>query len=262
MNPNEDTDAFNILVIEDDYIVARTIERSLRGDIYHVTLASRGEKGLYLAHQNRPDLVILDIIMPDMDGYQVCKVMRKDPYLADVPILFLTAKIKNQDKIAGFTVGADDYLCKPFNVDELILRIQAILRRTRKHGKRSLSQAIEPSGASPNAPHIPPQCLSIGDYHLDTRSFELYTPQRGKIRLTPLQYDLLYHLMTHPGETFSPTRLLDEVWDFPSGKGSSDLVRVHIKTLRERIENDPRSPTFILTVPGRGYTVGSKTESE
>ncbi len=91
---------------------------------------------------------------------------------------------------------------------------------------------------------------------LDTHSFELHTPQRGKIRLTPLQYDLLYHLMTHPGEAFSPARLLDEVWDFPSGKGSPDLVRVHIKTLRSRIESDPNLPTFIRTIPGHGYTVG------
>ena len=90
---------------------------------------------------------------------------------------------------------------------------------------------------------------------LDTRSFELYTPRRGKVRLTPLQFDLLYHLMTHPGETFSPARLLDEIWDYPSGRGSPDLVRVHIKTLRERIESDPRAPSFIRTVPGRGYTV-------
>jgi DNA-binding response OmpR family regulator len=100
----------------------------------------------------------------------------------------------------------------------------------------------------------------IENYILDTRTFELATPGHGKVRLTPLQFDLLYHLMTHPGETFSPSRLLDEVWDFPSGKGSPDLVRVHIKTLRERIESDPSLPTFIRTVPGRGYTVGSLLE--
>jgi DNA-binding response OmpR family regulator len=95
----------------------------------------------------------------------------------------------------------------------------------------------------------------VAGYTLDTRTFELYTPGRGKVRLTPLQFDLLYHLMTHPGEAFSPARLLDEIWDYPSGKGSPDLVRVHIKTLRERIESDPRAPSFIRTVPGQGYTV-------
>ena len=107
---------------------------------------------------------------------------------------------------------------------------------------------------------LPAHCLVIENFVLDTRTFELSTPGHGKIRLTPLQFDLLYHLMTHPGVTFSPSRLLDEVWDFPSGKGSPDLVRVHIKTLRERVENDPSLPTFIRTVPGRGYTVGSLLE--
>jgi len=245
-----------ILVIEDDYIVARTIERSLRGDEFHVTLASRGEKGIFIARQNPPDLVILDIIMPDMDGYQVCRAMRADPQLADIPILFLTAKVRPQDKIAGFNVGADDYLCKPFNVNELILRIRAILRRTRPSAD---NDAIATDGSALEG--ASPFCIALDDYVLDTRTFELQTPRRGTIRLTPLQYDLLYHLMTHPGETFTPGRLLDEIWDFPSGKGSPDLVRVHIKTLRERIENDPTSPTFIRTVPGRGYTTGGHSSS-
>lgn len=248
----------SILIIEDDYIVARTIERSLQSASrsriasyldqveYSVRIASRGDKGLAMARMERPDLVILDIIMPDMNGYAVCQAMRSEPSLEDVPILFLTAKVKPQDRIAGFRVGADDYLCKPFNVDELILRVQAILRRL--NGKEGTSPVSKPD---PVAPH----CLAVGDYLLDTQTFELITPQRGKIRLTPLQFDLIYHLMTHPGETFSPARLLDEVWDYPAGKGSPDLVRVHIKTLRERIENNPSSPTFLCTVPGRGYTI-------
>ena len=143
MDSTENLSIANILVIEDDYIVARTIERSLRGDEYRVTLASRGEKGLYIARQSRPDLVILDIIMPDMDGYQVCQAMRNDPYLSEVPILFLTAKVKSQDKIAGFSVGADDYLCKPFNVDELILRVQAILRRTKDYQRKDRVGAVK-----------------------------------------------------------------------------------------------------------------------
>lgn len=241
-----------ILVIEDDYIVARTIERCLHGDEFTVTLASRGDKGLHLARQAPPDLVILDIVMPDMDGYQVCRAMRADPLLADTPILFLTARVKAQDKIAGFTAGGDDYLCKPFNLDELVLRVQAILRRT-----RPLPTESQPNSHLPAANFKPSgsHCLSVGAYSLDTRTFEIHTPNRGKVRLTPLQYDILYHLMTHPGEAFSPSRLLDEVWDFPSGKGSPDLVRVHIKTLRGRIEGDPQAPKFIRTIPGRGYTV-------
>lgn len=242
-----------ILVIEDDYIVARTIERSLRNERYQITLASRGDKGLSLAHREIPDLVILDIIMPDMDGYAVCSEMRADPLLAEVPILFLTAKTKPNDRIAGFRSGADDYLCKPFNVDELALRVQVILKRTLPPGlAQSVFDSEEQDSKTVDANgHF----LVVGDYSLDTRSFELTTPQRGTIRLTPIQFDLLYHLMTHPGEPFAPSRLLDEVWDYPFGKGSTDLVRVHIKTLRERIENDPQQPAFLRTVPGKGYMV-------
>jgi len=278
-NDQANTSAAHILVIEDDYLVARTIERSLGGEEFRISLASRGEKGLYLARHDPPDLVILDIIMPDMDGYQVCQTMRADPQLAEIPILFLTAKVKPQDRITGFNLGADDYLCKPFNVNELILRVRAILRRTRgiraagKHPADRMLSTRTHSGESEEIPQtdspnqLPAQssasahCLVLNGYILDTRSFELRIPADNEhpgetIRLTPLQFDLLYHLMTHPGEAFSPSRLLDEIWDFPSGKGSPDLVRVHIKTLRERIEADPAAPRFLRTVPGKGYTVG------
>jgi DNA-binding response OmpR family regulator len=264
----------NILVIEDDEIVARTIERSLRGEQYRITVANSGVEGIKIARRINPDLVILDVIMPGMDGYTVCREMRADPLTANVPILFLTAKVKDEDRITGFNAGADDYLCKPFNIDELILRVRAILRRTKIRDK---VQAAPPPPEEPPAEDLSPnvrtilnqisnetravetsQALVVGDYVLDTRAFELHTPTRGKIRLTPVQFDLLYHLMSHPGQIFSPTRLLDEVWDYPSDTGSPDLVRVHIKNLRERVEKDPKSPAFILTVPGYGYTVSAE----
>ena len=247
-------DPESILVIEDDEIVARTIERCLRGSEFRVRLANSGVEGLRAARREVPGLVILDVIMPGMDGYAVCREMRADPQLGDVPILFLTAKTRDEDKIAGFTAGADDYLGKPFNVDELILRIRAILRRAR-FGSRP---AAPPSAAPSPAPK-PLQgddfILSIGPYQLNTHTYEFTGPKSGKIRLTPVQYDLLFHLMNHPGEIFSPARLLDEVWDYPSDAGSPDLVRVHIKNLRERVEDDPRNPKLIKTVAGYGYTV-------
>jgi len=258
-----------ILVIEDDVIVARTIERSLKGDEFSVTIANSGVEGLKTARRKTPDLVILDIIMPGMDGYTVCKEMRSDLLLADVPILFLTAKIKDDDRIAGFKAGADDYLTKPFNVDELILRVRAILRRTRRKPvvPDEALKAIQNENLSPRVREIlalaeagtkttqSNQCLVMGEFVLDTRTFKLHTPEMGEVRLTPVQFDLLYHLMVHPGQVFSPQRLLDEVWDYPVDAGSPDLVRVHIKNLRERIEKDPRNPEFIRTVPGYGYTV-------
>jgi len=271
-----------VLVIEDDDIVARTIERSLRGEEFRVLIANSGVEGLKAARRRPPDLVILDIIMPGMDGYTVCREMRSDPRLSDIPILFLTAKIKDEDKIAGFNLGADDYLTKPFNIDELILRIRAILRRVRV-GKRAPSKFQGEPDESPmleeegfvresitNLPRSNFQnqeqlgddviFITVGEYVLDTRTLELNTPTVGIIRLTPVQFDLLHHLMLHPGEIFSPSRLLDEVWDYPSKTGSPDLVRVHIKNLRERIEKDPHQPKFIRTVAGYGYTVGPEPD--
>jgi len=216
-----------------------------------------------------PEVIFLDIIMPGMDGYTVCREMRSDPLLKDIPILFLTAKIKDEDKIAGFKAGADDYLSKPFNIDELILRLRAILRRAKRPELPVLSNNHGMIGQAPAASALPgigaPLAknglvarfrIEVTGYTLDTRSYELVTPKRGKVRLTPVQYELLLHLMSHPGEIFSPNRLLDEVWDYPTDTGSPDLVRVHIKNLRERIEENPRIPNFIRTVPGYGYTVG------
>lgn len=247
-------DQIRILVIEDDDIVARTIERCLRSE-FRVQLASSGAEGLRSARCETPDLVILDVIMPGMDGYAVCREIRADPVLSEIPILFLTAKTKDEDKITGFTVGADDYLGKPFNVDELILRIRAILRRSQK---AVMTRAQAGANNAKSSPAQDEHKIVVGQYVLDTHSYELTGVKNGKIRLTPVQYDLLHHLMSHPGEIFSPARLLDEVWDYPSDAGSPDLVRVHIKNLRERVEEDPHSPKFIVTIPGYGYTV--KTE--
>ncbi len=255
----------NILVIEDDEIVARTIERSLRGQEFRVTVANSGVEGLKVTRRQLPDMVIMDIIMPGMDGYSVCREMRADPLLSAIPILFLTAKAKDEDRIQGFLAGADDYLTKPFNIDELILRIRAILRRTQSHPRTEGDVGIESSSkimpekevVQEELPKDPVKRnqIQVGDYVLHIRSYELVTPNRGKVRLTPVQFDLLYHLMSHPGEIFPPARLLDEVWDYPSDAGSPDLVRVHIKNLRERIEADPHTPEFIQTIAGYGYTI-------
>jgi two-component system response regulator RpaA len=247
----------SILIIEDDEIVAKTIERCLRGGEYRVRVANSGVEGLQAARREAPDLVVLDVIMPGMDGYTVCREMRQDVMLNEVPILFLTAKTKDEDKITGLSAGADDYLGKPFNVDELLLRIRAILRRTRKIKEMTPSNAdgAPDQAFKPAAQSSETRIISIGPYTLNTRTYEFSSQRTGKFRVTPVQYDLLYHLMTHPGEIFSPSRLLDEVWDYPSDAGSPDLVRVHIKNLRERIEEDPRNPTFIRTVPGYGYTI-------
>jgi two-component system alkaline phosphatase synthesis response regulator PhoP/two-component system response regulator RpaA len=228
----------HILVIDDEALVAGSIERTLRANGFAVTVANSGVEGLNAARRHSPDLVVLDMVMPGMDGLEVCRQLRADPLLNDVPVLFLTARGKPEDKVLGLRAGADDYLTKPFNIDEFILRILAILRRR-----------------IPKAPPEPPaQQLQVRDLVLDCKAYVATTP-RGEAPLTPVQFDLLYFLMSHVGDVFSPTKLLRDVWDYPFDAGSPDLVRVHVKNLRDKIEADPARPEYITTVVGHGYTI-------
>jgi len=232
-----------ILVIDDDEIVARSVELSLRRSGFRVSVAYSGVEGLKKARREAPNLVVLDVVMPGMDGYAVCRELRSDPLLADLPVLFLTAKSRDEDKIDGLRAGADDYLTKPFNIDELILRVKAILRRNRP--AREYKPEPEPS-----------RMLQVGDLALNCRTFEVVASDH-KILLTPIQFDLLCFLMSHAGEVFSAERLLREVWDYPFETGSPDLVRVHVRNIRERIEPDPSNPIYLRTVLGHGYTVSA-----
>jgi DNA-binding response OmpR family regulator len=231
------SDDAKIMVVDDDEIVARTIERTLRAGGFQVMVVHSGVEALRVARRNAPDLMVLDVLMPGLDGYEVCRQVREDPLLKNLPVLFLTAKGKEEDRITGLQAGADDYIGKPFNLDELYLRVRAILRRTRRFEESET-----------------PDLLTAGEYSLDTRSYEVTGPQ-GSTSLTPVQFDLLYHLMSHPDQVFSPERLLQEVWDYPHDTGSPDLVRVHIKNLRSKIEMNPAKPRFILTIKGHGYKV-------
>lgn len=226
-----------ILIIDDDELVSRTLQRVLKGYGFHPMTARSGAEGLQLARRHRPDLFILDILMPGMDGYQVCRHIRNDPLLQDIPVLFLTTKGKDEDKVEGFRAGADDYLSKPFNFEELQLRLQAILRRTQPPA---------------NAPTISSQLL-VGDVRLDCHSFVVTTPH-GSAQLTNVQFDLLYHLMSNAGRIFTSQQLLQDVWDYPRDTGSPELVRAHIRNLREKIEPNSSDPIYILTVQGHGYT--------
>lgn len=226
----------NILVVDDEERVALTIERSLRQE-YQVRVAHNGPDALKIARREKPDLVILDINMPGMDGLQVCKELRYDPILKSVPILFLTARGRVEDKIDGFEAGADDYLTKPFDVRELLLRVQAIVRRT-----------------APEANTADPEVLATGELSLNCQNYQL-TIGAKTVLLTPVEFDLMYHLMSHPGQVFGGERLLRELWDYPSDTGSPDLVRMHIRNLRLKIEPDIQHPRFILTVPRHGYTI-------
>jgi DNA-binding response OmpR family regulator len=228
-----------VLVVDDDVEVAKSIEASLRKQ-YQVYVVYSGIEAIKEARRHRPDLIVLDVFMPGMDGLETCRELRVDPTLTDVPILFLTALGRPEDRVAGFRAGADDYLTKPFNLEELQLRIAAILRRV--------------SQISPPPPDV---ILKIKDLTLDRNSYQVTTNAK-KVKLTPVEFDLLCHLMMHPDEVFTSDRLLQEVWDYPSESGSPDLVRMHIKNLRNKIEADPSKPEFIVTIPRRGYTIASE----
>ena len=226
-----------ILVIDDDELVSRTLQRTLKVYGHQVMVANSGTEGLQLARRHPPELFILDIMMPGVDGYQVCRQIRGDPTLSNLPVLFLTAKVKDEDKIEGFRAGADDYLSKPFNMEELQLRVKAILRRT---------QPVKESAA-------PPTEVVVGDVTLDCRSFKVTTPDRVTL-LTNVQFDLLYHLMSNAEQVYNSQQLLQDVWDYPRDTGSPELVRAHIKNLREKIETIPSRPVYIRTIQGHGYT--------
>jgi DNA-binding response OmpR family regulator len=227
-----------VLVVDDDIEVAKSIEASLRKH-YQVSVVYSGIEAIKEARRHRPDLIVLDVVMPGMDGLETCRELRVDPALASVPILFLTALGRPEDRVAGFQAGADDYLTKPFNLEELQLRIAAILRR--------VTQSTS----------TPVSTLTIKNLTLDRNSYQVTTNEK-QVKLTPVEFDLLCHLMMHPNEVFNSDRLLQEVWDYPTESGSPDLVRMHIKNLRNKIEADPSKPEFIITIPRRGYTITSE----
>lgn len=227
-----------ILVVDDDRDVAQSIELALRRRGFRVTLAYSGVEALKMLRRYRPDLMILDVLMPGMSGIDVCRRLRADANTADLPVIFLTARGQERDRIEGLRAGADDYLSKPFNLEELILRVNAVLRR------------FQPAAADERAAE-----LIVGSLRLDSNTFEVSTSEKENILLTPTEFDLLYHLMAHAGQVFSSDRLLQEVWDFPYDTGSTDLVRAHIKNLREKIEPNPSEPVYLRTVPRHGYMI-------
>lgn len=233
---------YSILIVDDDADLARTIQLSLRA--YPELSASSvlsGVDALRQVRRSRPDLIVLDIIMPGMDGYQVCSALRADPLYQDLPIVFLTAKSELSDRLEGFRRGADDYISKPFHIEELAMRIKAVLRRVEQQGNQES-----------------PQLVRVGDLELDCKSFTVRVGEGEKVLLTPVEFDLLHHLMTNAGTVFSCERLLQEVWGYPYDTGSPDLVRMHIRNLRQKIEEDPSHPKIVRTVPRYGYTIDAQ----
>ena len=227
-----------ILVVEDDATLLDTLEYNLTREGYSVVTADDGPLALAVARQERPDLIVLDVLLPNLDGFEVCRVLRRE---MNVPILMLTARTEEVDKVVGLEMGADDYLTKPFSMRELLARIKALLRRV-----RLIRDELTANGEAPT-----PDRMAYGDLTIDLNRHEV-SWQGEPLRLKPREYDLLIFLARNKGVALSRNLILERVWgwDFDGG---SRTVDVHVRWLREKIEADPANPERIVTVRGVGY---------
>ncbi|MGL5061668.1 MAG: response regulator transcription factor [Microcoleus sp.] len=224
-----------ILVIDDDAAIAELVAINLEMAGYEVTQAEDGIKGQALAVQLLPDLIVLDLMLPRVDGFTVCQRLRRDERTADIPVLMLTALSQTQDKVEGFNSGADDYLTKPFEVEEMLARVRALLRRTDR-----IPQAAKHS-----------EILNYGPLTLVPERFEAVWYSQT-VKLTHLEFELLHCLLQRHGQTVSPSEILKEVWGYDPDD-DIETIRVHIRHLRTKMEPDPRHPRYIKTVYGAGY---------
>jgi len=234
----------NVLVIEDDRDIARLLELHLKDEGYSVTVVSDGKAGLRQALSGACDLVILDLILPGMDGLEVCRGIRnRKDY---TPVLMLTAKSTDVDRIVGLEMGADDYLTKPFNIRELLARVKALFRRVE-------ALRAKDSGA-------PQKRIESGGLAIDPEKRKV-TVQGSSVHVTAREYDLLLEFARHPGRVYTRAQLLDKVWGY-SYEGYEHTVNSHINRLREKIEKNPAKPRYILTVRGVGYRFAEPGERE
>lgn len=220
-----------ILVIEDDKDISELIEFNLKAENYQVQVCHNGKEGLQQAQKSRPELLILDLMLPDLGGLEICKILKRDPATRHIPILMLTAKGDEIDRIVGFELGADDYMTKPFSPRELTLRAKAILKRTQS-----------PAGESV------PKVIDFGKLHMDLEKFEVRV-ENEEIKLTALEFKLLKFLYERKGRVASRDQLLDRVWGYQKDLNTR-TVDTHIKRLREKLG---AAGSYIETLRGLGY---------
>jgi len=225
--------AGKILVVEDDRNLLDTLKYNLRREGYEAMTATDGAEALDVARRQKPDLIILDIMLPKLSGFEVCRILRKE---MTVPVLMLTAKDQEVDKIVGLEIGADDYMTKPFSMRELLARLGAMLRRADMAAAQLASER---------------KVVKIGDLEIDFGRHQA-SCRGSRLDLTPKEYDLLAFLATNKGLVFSRDQLLDKVWGYEYA-GNTRTVDVHIRWLRQKIESDPAKPTRLVTVRGAGY---------
>jgi DNA-binding response OmpR family regulator len=225
----------NILVIEDNTDIARLVMVNLRSKQLHVDHAADGSTGLDMALTGHYQLVILDLMLPVIDGLDICRALRSEKVYT--PVLMLTARTSELDRVLGLEVGADDYLTKPFSVPELVARVNAILRRSDQYQPSKATQADSP--------------LQIGELRVDPDK-RLVRLGNNTIELTAKEFDLLWHFASNPERVFTRSQLLDSVWGYGHA-GYEHTVNSHINRLRAKIEADPAKPQYVITVWGVGY---------
>lgn len=229
-------DVDKILVVDDEPSIVKLLQFNLEKAGFSVLTAPDGVKGLKKAMEEKPDLIVLDLMLPGMDGMDVCKTLRQEK--VETPILMLTARDDEFDKVLGLELGADDYLTKPFSPREVIARVKAILRRTNREEEVSEKQKEE-------------AIMEIGEITIHPDRYEAFL--RGtRLELTPKEFELLLYLANHQGKVLNRNQLLDAVWNYDFA-GDSRIVDVHISHLREKIEEDTKQPLYIKTVRGFGY---------
>lgn len=223
----------SILVIEDDRDIAELVALHLRDEGFAVALQHDGAAGLQQAQSGDYDLLVLDLMLPGRDGLSICRELRsREDYL---PVLMLTARSAELDRVLGLELGADDYLTKPFSIRELVARVKALLRR---------QAALAPATTAPST-------LDCGGLHIDVER-RTVTIDKHSVELTAREFDLLLHFARHPGRVFSRAQLLDQVWGY-GHEGYEHTVNSHINRLRAKIEQDPAKPRYVLTVWSVGY---------
>jgi DNA-binding response OmpR family regulator len=230
--------ATRVLVVDDERVVTEVVGRYLQREGFEVSLASNGAEALQMAQEWSPDLIVLDLMLPAIDGLEVCRRLRHD---SSVPIIMLTACGEETDRVLGLELGADDYIVKPFSPRELVARIKSVLRRT------SAGPVQAPGGA-----------LRFGALCVNPQAREV-TLQGNEVRLTAKEFDLMWFLVSHPGQVFTREQLMNQVWDYTYA-GDSSTVTVHIRRLREKVEADPMKPRYIKTVWGVGYKFEGSTQ--
>ena len=229
--------ARKVLIVEDDQTLLEVLRYNMSKEGYEVTTAADGTTALALARSERPDLIILDVMLPELGGLEVCRIVRREGMT--VPILMLTARAEEIDKVLGLELGADDYMTKPFSIRELLSRVRAMLRRV---------EMVQQDTALPEQA-MPKLCF--GELEIDISRHQV--SRRGEvIEMSPRAFELLAFLARNRGQAFSRDQLLDRVWGYSYG-GDTRTVDVHIRWLRQKIEIDPGSPQHLLTVRGVGY---------